>query len=676
MPLNEEQEAALQQIKDGHNIFLTGPAGAGKSFLIRTVVEWARSIKKQIALTALTGCAALLLGNGAKTLHSWAGIGLARETAQVLITFILKNAKAKRKWKIVDILVVDEISMMTPELFEKLDTIGKAIRANTKPFGGIQLVLCGDFFQLPPVVRGISGEVLGRFAFESPRWPDTQLRPVVLKRIERQTDVDFQMLLNECRIGRPSEASIELLKSRQGLDWKARIIKPTLLFSRNADVDTINEKNVLALNKPLIPFIAKTVLRPIAGEEVPTGEMLERFVGRLDNDSNYAPSLTLCLGCQVMLLVNKDVDSGLVNGSRGVIVGFKPNNTPIVQFLYGEPIEIGLHDWESNDSPTLFRQQIPLRVAYALTIHKSQGATLDCALIDIGSSTFECGQAYVALSRVRNMESLYVWNLDPRRIRAHSSVVRFYETLAELPPLESQPLPLPLPTQIDTPPDASEWTSLVAAWKESPAGKACLTYVEERRRLVSVYPPDDCVFAALELTPLSDVRVVLLGQDPYHGAGQACGLSFSVQTGVVLPPSLKNIRKECISDLGLTDADWPITQGDLSHWARRGVLLLNTVLTVDEGNPGSHAKIAGWEQLTQRLLEAVVATKRPIVFLAWGNHAQTTIRKLTLHENQKVLETVHPSPLSAHRGYFGSKPFSQANAFLEQQGLEPIQWKL
>ena len=131
-----------------------------------------------------------------------------------------------------------------------------------------------------------------------------------------------------------------------------------------------------------------------------------------------------------------------------------------------------------------------------------------------------------------------------------------------------------------------------------------------------------------------------------------------------------------MSDMGLTDTEWPISHGDLSHWARRGVLLLNTVLTVDEGNPGSHAKTAGWEQLTQRLLEAVVLTKRPIVFLAWGNHAQTTIRKLTLHENQKVLEAVHPSPLSAHRGYFGSKPFSQANEFLVQQGVEPICWKV
>jgi len=128
-----------------------------------------------------------------------------------------------------------------------------------------------------------------------------------------------------------------------------------------------------------------------------------------------------------------------------------------------------------------------------------------------------------------------------------------------------------------------------------------------------------------------------------------------------------------MADLGLNDGEWPSTHGELSHWARRGVLLLNTILTVDEGNPASH-EASGWNTLTQKLLEAVVNTKRPIVFLAWGKHAQTTIQKLTLHENQTVLNAVHPSPLSAHRGFFGSKPFSQTNAFLMSHGLEPICW--
>jgi len=682
MPLNEEQTDALKRIQEGHNIFLTGPAGSGKSYLICEIVEWAASIGKPIALTAMTGCAALLLGSGAKTLHSWAGVGLARESAEVLVANILKNPKRKQKWKRTDILIVDEISMMTPELFEKLDAIGKKIRSNTKPFGGIQVVLCGDFFQLPPVVRGISGEVLGRFAFESFRWNETRLKPVVLTRIERQTDVEFQKLLNECRAGSPSEASIDLLRGRQGLDWKSRIIKPTLLFSRNADVDQINEKNVQALNKPLITFQARTEIRmtsETAGEEVPTGDLLQRNVDRLDNDSNYAPSLTLCLGCQVMLLTNLDVERGLVNGSRGVVVGFAHDNTPIVQFLRGDPIPIQRQDWVSNESPVVVRQQIPLRVAYALTIHKSQGATLDCALIDIGKNTFECGQAYVALSRVRNIESLYVWNVEPSRIRAHSAVIRFYESLttdddtpASDPVTETEPnIAVAAVATLNT--SDLAWASVVAAWESTAVGRTCQASVAERRTLATVYPSANQILNALDLTPLDSVRVVLLGQDPYHGPGQAHGLSFSVLPGTPMPPSLKNIRKECLSDLTLADTDWPTTNGDLSHWARRGVLLLNTILTVEEGNPTSHDAM-GWNTLTQRLLETVVDTKRPVVFLAWGKHAQATIQKLTLQENQTVLATFHPSPLSAHRGFFGSKPFSQTNAFLVSHGLEPIRW--
>jgi ATP-dependent DNA helicase PIF1 len=506
MPLNEEQEAALEQIKAGQNIFLTGPAGAGKSFLIHAIVEWAATIGKPIALTAMTGCAALLLGRGAKTLHSWAGIGLAREPVETLIVNILKNSQRKQKWKRADILVVDEISMMTPELFEKLDTIGKKIRSSTRPFGGIQLVLCGDFFQLPPVVRGMSGEMIGRFAFESSRWSETLLKPVVLERIERQTDIEFQTLLNECRIGCPSEASIALLKSRQGLEWKSRVIKPTLLFSRNDRVNLINEKNVIALNKPLVTHVAKTDIRITKehlGEEIPRGDILQRYVERLDNDSNYATSLTLCLGCQVMLIVNLDVGGGLVNGSRGIIVDFTPDNIPIVQFLRGDPIPIHPHEWISNDSPVLIRQQIPLRIAYAITIHKSQGATLDCALIDIGTNTFECGQAYVALSRVRNMESLYVWNLDSSRIRAHSSVVQFYERLRSEPVDHNDNPAVVLPIVEIDPIETTDanWNAMVGEWRASPSGKACLAFVEGRRRVSAVYPPPEVVLAALDLDP-------------------------------------------------------------------------------------------------------------------------------------------------------------------------------
>jgi ATP-dependent DNA helicase PIF1 len=206
MSLNKDQEAAFEAVKHGDNIFLTGPAGAGKSYLIRHILEWAASERRKLAVTALTGCAALLLGFKAKTLHSWSGIGLGRESADVLAAMITKKKTHKSRWTSTQILIIDEISMLTSELFEKLDIIGRILRKQDKPWGGLQLILCGDYFQLPPVIKGLSGESLtaGRFAFESPKWSESKFVSVCLEKIERQTDPVFQTILNECRMGRPS----------------------------------------------------------------------------------------------------------------------------------------------------------------------------------------------------------------------------------------------------------------------------------------------------------------------------------------------------------------------------------------------------------------------------------------------------------------------------------------
>jgi len=672
MPLNAEQTAALEAVKSGQNIFLTGPAGSGKSFLIREMSAWAEREDKKFALTALTGCAALLLGKKAKTLHSWAGIGLGRESAETLASKISKSYFKKRNWKSTQILVVDEISMMTPELFEKLDVIGKYVRKSNKPWGGIQLVLCGDFFQLPPVSKGISGESTpGRFAFESASWLSSKLQPFLLQTIERQTDPAFQKLLNECRIGEVSKETIDVLKSRQGLDWKSKLIRPTLLFSRNADVDMVNERNITALDKPLRIFDVQTsVMRDPEFTEVPipVGEELDRIVAKLDNDANYVSRLELCVGAQVMLLMNKDMELGLVNGSRGVILDFEAETgLPIVQFLHGEPLVIQKNEWRSNECPHVARLQIPLRVAYAITIHKSQGATLDSALVDIGSSTFEYGQAYVALSRVRNLESLYIHTLEASKIRAHPSVVNFYMRLYET--------GVPVPSLEST---TKTWETLLKEWSSSAVGRECLAKVSQRRSEAVVYPPESHVFEALHLTPLQNVRVVILGQDPYHGAGQAHGLSFSVLRGA-LPPSLVNIRKEFLSDLGasVSDADWERSNGNLTPWAMQGVLLLNAVLSVEEKKPDSHAKF-GWEDLTQRLLELVIEAhaEDPLVFVAWGKKAQNIVYRLKMGKKHVIHAGVHPSPLSASSGFFGSKPFSKVNAALVSHGAAPIEWRL
>ena len=213
------------------------------------------------------------------------------------------------------------------------------------------------------------------------------------------------------------------------------------------------------------------------------------------------------------------------------------------------------------------------------------------------------------------------------------------------------------------------WNEILAEEMQKEYYQQLQAFVQKRRAEVRVFPEEKNVFNALELTPFESVKVVILGQDPYHGFGQAHGLSFSVQKGTPLPPSLKNIYKELQEDIG---GELP-TEGDLSHWAKQGVLLLNTVLTVEEGNANSH-KGMGWERLTNRLIESLNELKHPVIFILWGKPAQDK-EKLITNSNHVILKAPHPSPLSAYRGFFGSKPFSKVNDILIQQGQTPIRWK-
>ena len=186
----------------------------------------------------------------------------------------------------------------------------------------------------------------------------------------------------------------------------------------------------------------------------------------------------------------------------------------------------------------------------------------------------------------------------------------------------------------------------------------------------TVYPAMDDIFNALKLTPYKDVKVVIIGQDPYHGAGEAHGLSFSVQDGIKIPPSLVNIFKELKSDLGID----PPTSGNLTKWAESGVLLLNNSLTVIEDRPNSHQNI-GWNLFTDYIIKVLNLKETPIVFILWGKNAQSK-EKLITNPNHKIIKSAHPSPFSANYGFYGSKPFSQANKFLEQNNIDPVNWRL
>lgn len=746
--LNDEQRSAFKAVQTGKNIFLTGAGGTGKSHTIRVITDWARDSNIRYAVTAMTGCAALLLGMGAKTLHSWAGIGLARESPHELAKSVQANKRAARRWIDTQLLIVDEVSMMTPELLEKLDLVARRVRKRSdQRFGGLQVILAGDFCQLPPVQKGLDSNAM-QFVFESSVWNTLIDETHYLHRIERQRDPIFQRLLTETRMGHVSPETLKILEERMNLPWQENEIRPTLLFNRNAEVDTINRRNMEVLEGEQRFFEADTVVMDKTTKkayaisdmyESPTfiADRLIRHddpdvqiaLERLDTDAPYEKNLELRIGAQVMLITNMDQDRGLVNGSRGVLTGYTPGGLPIVRFLaIPEPIIVDRANWWLTDYEGIGRTQIPLKVAYALTIHRAQGATLDSALIDIGSSTFEYGQAYVALSRVRTLFGLYVWKMDPRKIRCHPKVKDFYEALRPQMDAGEPTIDSSIETQTllealtpPTPPISSSsssslqqfayvppalkqdveeededpstetkepWntTDLSPAWKtvvdpymSSPAGQRLRDLVIARSAIVPVMPTSQDVFQALRVCPdPSMVRVVILGQDPYHtvvdGTPIAHGLAFSVREGTKVPPSLLNIYKEIASDLELPNQK--NVSGCLTRWATQGILLLNDVLTVSMGQPQSHCGI-GWEDLTAQMLTTVLKAAPHVVIIAWGRNAQKKLDSPIVKPHLRghtILKAAHPSPLSAHNGFFGSRPFSQTNAALAAHGQEPINW--
>lgn len=216
----------------------------------------------------------------------------------------------------------------------------------------------------------------------------------------------------------------------------------------------------------------------------------------------------------------------------------------------------------------------------------------------------------------------------------------------------------------------NDWHGLLAHELQQEYFKKLLKVLDQEYATQTIYPKREDILNAFAYTAYAETKVVILGQDPYHGANQAHGLSFSVQPGVKLPPSLKNIFKELEQDLGCSIP----AQGHLLKWAKQGVLLLNTILTVREGEPNAHKGI-GWEVWTDRVLKHLNERVQPIVFILWGKHAQAK-KLLITNDHHAVLEAPHPSPLSANRGFFGSRPFSTANQFLIQTGQEPIDWDL
>ncbi|CEP19510.1 hypothetical protein [Parasitella parasitica] len=412
--LSKEQKKIHKHVVHMHeNIFFTGSAGTGKSVLLRTLINSLQHIhgRDAVAITAPTGIAACNIGG--VTIYSALAMGRGDKEPSVYINLIRNNPKMLQKINRLKVLIIDEISMIDARLFDKIDHVLRIVRLNeNKSFGGIQLVLCGDFYQLPPI-RAHGQDM--RYTFQAQCWNRAVDRCMELKTVFRQSDQHFASLLNELRIGQVSSRTERELQGLRRALTITNNIEPTELYPLRKELNRANEERLNILPGESHTFRA------------------------VDNGSPYlckkciAPeTITLKVDAQVMLV--KNLTPTLVNGSRGVVVRFATVNGklfPVVKFLNNteKVITSESFTFESQGVQQAQRVQIPLILAWALSIHKSQGQTIECLKIDL-QSVFDCGQAYVALSRATSMDTLQVLNFSRGNVKAHPKVAEFYRKMA------------------------------------------------------------------------------------------------------------------------------------------------------------------------------------------------------------------------------------------------------
>ncbi len=408
------QTQALKILKSGANVFLTGSAGTGKTFLLNKFIKYLKDEKIKVGITASTGIASTHIGG--TTIHSWSGIGIAKDIDDPKIKKFLKRKTPK--WKEIrdtKVLIIDEISMLDSERLLLIDRVCKEIKDPFLPFGGIQLVVCGDFFQLPPINDRDSEK--SEFAYNSPVWRKARLKVCYLEKQYRQDDKEFINILNDIRSNKANAKTLEKINTRlnKNIDGYEKVTK---LYSHNRNVDNINNLELSKIKAPEKEY-SMSYSGPV------------KLVEILKKNCLAPETLKLKKGAIVMFVKN-NYKEGYVNGTLGTVIGFE-NDWPVIKTIKGRTIMVLKEKWnfEKDEAVMAFIEQVPLRLAWAITIHKSQGMSLDAAEIDL-SQSFDYGMGYVALSRVRRLSSIKLIGINENALKVNQEITEKDKEFMEL----------------------------------------------------------------------------------------------------------------------------------------------------------------------------------------------------------------------------------------------------
>ena len=411
------QEQALAILKSGVNVFLSGSAGTGKTYVLNKYIQYLKARKIPVSITASTGIAATHLQG--TTIHAWSGIGIKDSLSTKNLKDLKQKKYLKKHIEKTKVLIIDEISMLHKKQFDLVNTVLQYFRENDKPFGGIQVVLCGDFFQLPPI--GTSGETnRDKFCFMSQSWLSADLSICYLTDQFRQTDSELNQILNEIRQGQVSLDAVSLLKSTTDM---IDAEEPTRLYTHNLDVDRINTSHIGEIKGRKQIFKAK-----VKGN-LKLAESIKRSI--------MAPEILELKKEAKVMFVKNNYEKGYLNGSLGKVIRYNDEGYPVIRLDTGYEITAEPEDWRIEDETgklLVSYIQVPLRLAWAITVHKSQGMTLDSAVMDL-SKTFEKGQGYVALSRVKSLDGLQLKGINSTALEvdglALKADIRFQELSSE-----------------------------------------------------------------------------------------------------------------------------------------------------------------------------------------------------------------------------------------------------